>query len=108
MNYPEIRLTAEAIKDLADLIRIYLISHKINPATGALISFKLALIVPDDTPNISELECYLYTEVDCCYPYDLVLYKETEWESLSQDPRTFAWSIRENGTVLYEREDSDL
>ena len=108
MNYPEIRLTADAIKDLADPIRIYLISHKINPATGALISFKLALIVPDDTPNISELECYLYTEVDCCYPYDLVLYKETEWESLSQDPRTFAWSIRENGTVLYEREDSNL
>ena len=108
MNYPELRLTAETIASLCRPIRIYLISHKINPATGALISFKLALIVPDNTPNISEKECFLYTEVDCCYPYDLVLYRESEWESLSQDARTFAWSIRENGTVLYEGEDSGV
>lgn len=103
MTYPEIQATADAIAELGKPLRIYLISHKTNHTTGELISFKLALIVRDDTANISELECFLYTGVDCDYPYDLVLYKQSEWETLSQDPRTFAWSIRETGGVLYEQ-----
>ncbi len=101
MMYPEIQATAENLVMLGKPLRIYLISHKSNHTTGELISFKLALIVRDDTPSISELECYLYMAVDCDYPYDLVLYKESEWETLSQDPRTFAWSIKETGCVLY-------
>ena len=103
MIYPEIQATADAIAKLGKPLKIYLISTKSNHITGELISFKLALIVPDQTPNISELECFLYTAVDCDYPYDLVLYKQAEWETLSQDPRTFAWSIRETGGVLYEQ-----
>ena len=101
MMYPEIQSTADALAALGKPLRIYLISHKNNHATGELISFKLALIMPDDTPNLSELECYLYAAVDCDYPYDLVLYRDSEWKALSQDPRTFAWSIRETGCVLY-------
>lgn len=101
MMYPEIQATAESLAALGKPIRIYLISHKSNHTTGELISFKLALIVRNDTQSISELECFLYTAVDCDYPYDLVLYKESEWETLSEDPRTFAWSIKETGRVLY-------
>lgn len=103
MNYPEIQATADAIAKLGKPLKIYLISSKVNHITDELISFKLALIVSDDTPNISELECFLYTAVDCDYPYDLVLYKQKEWETLSADARTFAWSIRETGGVLYEQ-----
>ena len=101
MIYPEIQATADEIAALGKPLKIYLISHKTNHATNELASFKLALIVKDDTANISELACFLYTAVDCDCPYDLVIYKESEWNTLSQDPRTFAWSIRENGSVLY-------
>ncbi len=101
MIYPEIQATADEITKLFKPVRIYLISHKTNHATGELISFKLALVVRDDTPNLSELECFLYTAVDCDCPYDLVLYKQSEWETLSADSRTFAWSIKETGSVLY-------
>ena len=103
MIYPEIQATAEAIAKLGKPLKIYLISSKVNHITDELISFKLALIVSDETPSISELECFLYTAVDCDYPYDLVLYRQKEWNTLSQDPRTFAWSIRETGGVLYEQ-----
>lgn len=103
MIYPEIQATANAIAKLGKPLKIYLISHKTNHATNELISFKLAVIVPDETRSISELECFLYTAVDCDYPYDLVLYTQSEWETLSEDPRTFAWSIRETGGVLYEQ-----
>lgn len=101
MTYPVIQAVADEIAALGHPLKIYLISHKTNHAINELSSFKLALIVKDDTPSISELECFLYTAVDCDCPYDLVLYKESEWKTLSQDPRTFAWSIRENGSVLY-------
>ena len=103
MEFPQILATSDAIAKLGKPLKIYLISHKTDHATSELISFKLALIVPDKTPNISELECFLYTAVDCDYPYDLVLYKEKEWKTLSEDPRTFAWSIKEKGRVLYEQ-----
>ena len=101
MEYPEIKATADEIARLGKPLAVYLISHKSNHQTGRLRSFKLALIVSDDTANISELECFLYTAVDCDYPYDLVLYKESEWETLSQDERTFAWSIAQTGVKLY-------
>lgn len=101
MVYPEIKATADELAALGKPLRIYLISHKSNHATGELISFKLALVVRDDTANLSELECFLYTAVDCDYPYDLVLYRQSEWDTLSQDPRTFAWSIRETGCILH-------
>ena len=103
MVYPEIQATANAIAKLGKPLKIYLISHKTNHATCELISFKLAVIVSDETASISELECFLYTAVDCDYPYDLVLYRLSEWETLSEDPRTVAWSIRETGGVLYEQ-----
>ncbi len=101
MNFPEIRTAANEIAALGKPKKIYLISHKSNHQTGALRSFKLALIVGDDTANVSELECFLYTAVDCECPYDLVVYKETEWKTLSEDSRTFAWSIAQTGEVLY-------
>lgn len=101
MNFTEIQATADEIAKIGKPLKIYYISHKSNHQTGELRSFKLAVIVSDDTPNISELECYLYTAVDCDYPYDLVIYKESEWNTLSTDPRTFAWSIAETGEVLY-------
>ena len=101
MVYPEIQTAAAEIAELGKPLQIYLISHKTNHTTNELSSFKLALILKDDTPSISELECFIYTAVDCECPYDLVLYKESEWNTLSADPRTFAWSIKENGSVLY-------
>ena len=101
MEFPEIQATADEIFKLGKPLKVYLISHKSNHQTGELRSFKLAIIVSDDTPNISELECYLYTAVDCEYPYDLVIYKESEWNTLSDDPRTFAWSIAQTGVLLH-------
>ena len=50
--------------------------------------------------SISELECALYAQVDCDYPFDLVLYRESEWNTLCADQRTFAWKIAQNGSVL--------
>lgn len=101
MNDALIRQTADELAELGKPLKIYLISHKTDHSTGNLISFKLALVVRDDTANLSELECFLYTAVDCDCPYDLVLYKQSEWDTLSQDPCTFAGSIRERGTLLY-------
>lgn len=79
---------------------IYLFSNKIS-TSGELISFKLSIIVSDAVESISELECRMYMEVDCDKPYDLVLYKRSEYEKLKNEIGTFAWKIENSGTVLY-------
>lgn len=101
MLHPEIQLVADSIAKKCSPRRIYLVSQK-ESNTDDLISFKLALVVADDVPNISELECHLYAQVDSDYPYDLVLYKQSEWDTLRSDNRTFAWKIEQTGSVLYE------
>lgn len=97
--HPEIQAVAAAIGELCSPKRIYLVSRKENTA-GELVSFKLALVVSDRVESISEQECALYAQVDCDYPFDLVLYRESEWNTLCADQRTFAWKIAQNGSVL--------
>ncbi|MGN1480895.1 hypothetical protein [Porcipelethomonas sp.] len=100
-NNPHIQKLVKSIADHCDeLIRIYLISNKIN-TDGELTSFKLALIVDDQVKNSSELECRLYLNIDCELPFDIVIYREEEFDSLKNEIGTFAWKINNSGTVLY-------
>lgn len=83
-----------------ELIKIYLISNKID-TNGELTSFKLALIVSNSIESSSELECRLYLNIDCELPFDLVIYREEEFDKLKCEIGTFAWKISNSGTVLY-------
>lgn len=83
-----------------ELIRIYLISNKIN-TQGELTSFKLALIVNDKVKSCSELECRLYLNIDCELSFDIVIYREKEFNQLKNEIGTFAWKINNSGTALY-------
>lgn len=100
MIHEDIQRTADEIAALCKPIKLYLVSQK-NATSGRLLSFKLALVVPDDVESISELECHLYAKVDSDCPYDLVLYRENEWNTLRSDNRTFAWKIEQTGSVLH-------
>ncbi|MBE6841263.1 MAG: hypothetical protein E7510_00335 [Ruminococcus sp.] len=95
-----IKNAASEIHQICDPINIILVSNKINTA-GEIVSFKLAVIVKDDTASISELECSLYMKVDSEIPYDLVLYTVSEWDKLKNEIGTFAWKIYNTGAYLY-------
>lgn len=82
------------------LKHIFLISNKID-TMGELTSFKLALIVEDSVESVSELECRLYLNIDCELPFDLVIYRHSEFNKLKKEIGTFAWKIENSGTVLY-------
>ena len=97
--HPEIQTVANEIGNICSPKHIYLVSRKEDTA-GTLVSFKLALVISDKVESISELECALYAKVDCDYPFDLVLYRESEWNTLCADQRTFAWKIAQTGSVL--------
>ncbi len=84
----------------SNITRIYLISVKVD-TMGELKSFKLGLIVDNSVKSTSELAGHLYFYVDSELPYDLVIYKEEEFESLKNEIGTFAWKIYNSGTVLY-------
>ncbi len=97
---PVISNLAESILDICEPRKIILFSKKYNIA-GELKSFKICIIVPDDV-DIAELECRLYLELDCENPYDILIYRISEWEDICTDDTSFANKILRNGAVLYE------
>lgn len=98
---PIICNTAKQLKkSCADIKKIFLISFKVDNESE-LTSFKLALILDDDTQNLPELECRLYLEVDCELPFDLVIYREGEFDRLKNEIGTFAWKIENSGAEIY-------
>ncbi len=96
-----IKTTADLLKqNCNDINKLFLISFKINNE-GELTSFKIALILDDAADNLPELECKLYLDVDCELPYDLVIYRQSEFDKLKEEIGTFAWKINNSGAMLY-------
>lgn len=93
-------LKEKLINYCKNIIKIYLISVKVD-IVGELKSFKFGLIVDNEVSSTSELAGQLYFNVDCELPFDLVIYTESEFDSLKNDIGTFAWKIENSGTVLY-------
>lgn len=100
-------MVEKAIQTVADTIGskynpkgIVLISKKIDNQ-GELTSFKVAVLVSDDISSISELECKIYIDVDSEIPYDIVIYRVSEWLYLKEDTSTFAYKIYSQGVWLY-------
>jgi hypothetical protein len=96
----EIQAVAEAIGKKYEPKGIVLISKKVNNH-GSLTSFKVAVLVDDDISSVSELECKIYLDVDSDIPYDIVIYRVSEWLYLKEDTSTFAYKIYSQGVWLY-------
>jgi len=100
-NNPTIKTTAELLKKNCEFINeIHLISFKVDNDSN-LTSFKLAIILDDNADDLPELECRLYLEVDCEVPFDLVIYRQGEFNKLKGEIGTFAWKISNAGAKLY-------
>ena len=93
----------DAVVEMCEPLKVVLISKKMNPAQQ-ITGFKLCVVLPDSTGSVSEVEARLYMQIESDAPFDLILYKESEWNDLKDDAGTFAWKIADTGTVLYERE----
>lgn len=96
----EIQMVADTIGNKYEPKAIVLISRKRNNQ-DELTSFKIALLVSDDISSISELECKIYLDVDSDIPYDIVIYRASEWLYLKEDVSTFAYKIYSQGVWLY-------
>lgn len=97
---PIIKNLAQLLKkSCAEIKKIFLISFKVNN-DSQLTSFKLALILDDGAENLPELECRLYLEMDCELPFDLVIYRESEFDRLKNEIGTFAWKIDNSGAEI--------
>lgn len=96
----EIQTVADAIGSKYEPKGIVLISKKINNQ-NELTSFKIAVLVDDNISSVSELECKIYLDVDSEIPYDIVIYRISEWLYLKEDVSTFAYKIYSQGVWLY-------
>lgn len=97
---PIIMNLVNQILDFCNPLKIILFSKKYN-LSHELTSFKLCVIVPDDV-DVTELECRIYLELESENPYDVVIYKKTEWEHHLVEENSFAGVISRTGVVLYE------
>ena len=95
-----INRTVDEIRRICDPLSIILVSNKVN-TDGELVSFKLVVIVPDGDESVADLECRLYMQIDSEIPYDLVLYKQSEWDAFKDDVGSFAWKINNTGAYIY-------
>ena len=97
---PIIMNIVNQILDLCNPHKIILFNKK-HDLFDNLTSFKICVIVPDDV-DTDELEYTLYLELECENPFDVLLYKISEWSNLSKDGASFAGKISKTGVVLYE------
>lgn len=77
---------------------IYLYNQKLNPR-GEQTSFKLCVVA--DVADKGQAERDVYRKVDCPIPFDILLYTPQEWERLTADSSTFAFHIKQVGTIVY-------
>ncbi len=95
-----INSVASEIVNACDPLNIIIVSNKVN-FEGSIVSFKLAVVVKDDTGSIPELEQQLYMKIDCEIPFDIILYKQSEWTTLAKEIGTFAWKFYNTGVYIY-------
>lgn len=93
--------TADEIKSICSPLNIILVSNKVN-TEGVLTSFKLVVVVKDNPDeSLADLECRLYMQIDSDIPFDLVLYKQSEWDKFKCEIGSFAWKIHNTGAYIY-------
>lgn len=92
-------VTREAV-GLCTPFRVYLVSEK-RSSKGALLSFKLCLIVPDEK-DADRVETELLLNIDTPVPCDYIVYNLSDWNDCVDDDSTFAYRIENSGELLYE------
>lgn len=81
-------------------IKIIMFSHKQN-ISNEITSFKICIVI--DSDDKEQLEKDIYISIDCCMPYDIIIYTPIEWDRLLQIPHSFAEKINATGVVLYDK-----
>ncbi|MDR0984648.1 MAG: hypothetical protein LBL93_06560 [Ruminococcus sp.] len=90
----------EEIVKISEPVCIYLISKKMD-FDGRVTGIKYCIILPDNAGEICDLEEKLYTTIDSEVPFDLVLYKLSEWKKFITEVGSFAAKVHEKGTLIY-------
>ena len=99
MEHPSILKICDEVVELLKPNKIILFSVK-DGTIGKPSSFKLAVIA--DVPNTRAAESLVYLNIESEIPFDILVYKNDEWEKLLQDPHSFASRIAVKGIVIYE------
>ena len=99
MEHPSILKICDEVVRLLKPQKIILFSVK-DGTIGKPSSFKLGVIA--DVANTRAAESLVYLNVDSDIPFDILVYKNDEWNTLLQDPHSFASRIAEKGISIYE------
>jgi hypothetical protein len=99
VEHPCIHKICDEIAKLLSPYKIILFSVK-DGTLGKPSSFKLCVIA--DVANTREAESLVYLNIDSEISFDILVYKIEEWNTLLEDPHSFASRIAEKGIAIYE------
>jgi hypothetical protein len=94
----KIKSVLDAVIALINPTQIYLYNKKVG-SDGKVKSFKLCVV--SDFVHKPTAERQIYVNIDSEVPFDVLLYSNTEWNDLSPDASTFAYSVLTGGEKLY-------
>lgn len=100
MTNPIIGELTDQIVAKYDPHKIIMFSHKLN-VKNEITSFKICMVI--ETADKEQLEKDIYISIDCCMPYDIIIYTPNEWDRLLQIPHSFAEKVNASGVVLYDK-----
>ena len=79
ITHPIIKELTSQIVGKYDPDKIIMFSHKLN-VKNEITSFKICIVI--DTSDKEQLEKDIYISIDCCMPYDIIIYTPNEWDRL--------------------------
>ncbi|NMB30704.1 MAG: nucleotidyltransferase domain-containing protein [Clostridiales bacterium] len=100
ITHPIIKELTSQIVGKYDPDKIIMFSHKLN-VKNEITSFKICIVI--DTSDKEQLEKDIYISIDCCMPYDIIIYTPNEWDRLLRIPHSFAEKVNSTGVVLYDK-----
>ena len=77
---------------------VFLYGQKPTPSGESLREASFFLVVEKEA---KETERRLYRSLDLDFAYNLLVYTAEDWRLLSEDPTSYASSIRRKGVLLY-------
>lgn len=86
------------ITQAVDTARVILYGTKFTPDGKTVREINLCLVVRED---VKKAEARLYRELESELVFNLLLYSEEDFNTLTADATSYAHSIMTKGTVLY-------
>ena len=101
----EITYICDEIKRLFDVEKIIIFSVKRCEKNSCITDLDVCVVTKELPHDRNTWLKKAYLDIESEIPFDLFLYTQDEWDTLTKDDSTFASRIARKGCVVYEKKE---